>query len=42
MVHRSDYARVLELLEASGLEIAGEKLRREMLDKLAREEEGMR
>lgn len=41
MVHRSDLPRVLELLEVGGLEIAAGKLRAEMLDRLACEEEGI-
>jgi DNA-binding Xre family transcriptional regulator len=41
MVHRSELSRVLELLEVGGLEIAAGKLREEMLDRLACEEEGI-
>jgi hypothetical protein len=41
MVHRSELPRVLELLEVGGLEIAAGKLRESMLDRLAREEEGV-
>jgi hypothetical protein len=41
MVHRSELARVLELLEGGGLETAAGKLREGMLDRLACEEEGI-
>jgi hypothetical protein len=40
LVKRAPYERMLELLEKGGLEIAAEKLRQEMLDRLARDEEG--